>query len=224
VLPEKLPSIAGWEMAAHYVPSGHLDAGGDFYDVLRLDAGRIAFFVGDVTGHGVHAAAAMAQMRSAVRAFAAVDPDPHTVLERLDRLFEQYEIDQLVTMIYAVVDPVRHELTLANAGHPAPVMLRADGTLESLLQPEDVLLGADGSNRPTATVPFLPGDALLAFTDGLIERRDEHLDTGMDRLLRACHQLGSGPLHQSLVELIETVHDPTRDDDLAALVLRRVKH
>ncbi len=222
VLPETFPLIAGWETAGHYLPSGHLDAGGDFYDVLRLDDGRIALFVGDVTGHGVHAAAAMAQMRSAVRAFAAVDPAPDVVLKRLDRLFEQYEIDQLVTMVYAVLDPVRDELTLANAGHPAPVILRADGSLESLSRPQDVLLGADGSCRPTALVRFRPGDTLLAFTDGLIERRNEDLDTGRERLLHACDQLGTGQLQDSLLRLIHAVRDPTRDDDVAALVLRRL--
>ena len=221
VLPETLPRVEGWDMAAHYLPSGHLDAGGDFYDVLPLGEGRIALFVGDVTGHGVHAAAAMAQMRSAIRAFAAVDPDPQHLLQRLDRLFEQYEIDQLVTMIYAVVDPARHELTLANAGHPPPILLRADGRREPLSLPEDVLLGADGSDRPTATVSFHPGDALLAFTDGLIERRHEHLDTGMDRLLSACEDVASGVLEDNLVRLVTEVRDPTRDDDVAALIVRR---
>ena len=222
VLPESLPRLAGWDMAAHYLPSGHLDAGGDFYDVVRLDHDRLAFFVGDVTGHGVHAAAAMAQMRSSIRAFAAVDPEPHVVLTRLDRLFEQYEIDQLVTMIYGVVDPVRDELTLANAGHPSPLLLRADGSLEWLDEPSDVLLGVGGSDRPTVTVPFSPGDSLLGFTDGLIERRAEHLDDGMARLLGACRVLASGPIDAAVVALIEEVRDPTRDDDVAALLLRRL--
>ncbi len=221
VLPETLPRIDGWDMAAHYLPSGHLDAGGDFYDVLPLGEGRIALFVGDVTGHGVHAAAAMAQMRSAIRAFAAVDPDPQHVLQRLDRLFDQYQIDQLVTMVYAVVDPARHELTLANAGHPPPILLRADASSELMTLPEDVLLGADGSERPTATVPFHPGDALLAFTDGLVERRSEHLDIGMDRLLLASEQLPRGVLADNLVRLVAEVRDPTRDDDVAALIVRR---
>jgi hypothetical protein len=221
VLPERFPEVTGWEIAGHYLPSGHLDAGGDFYDVIRLDDGRIALFVGDVTGHGVHAAAAMAQMRSSVRALAAVDPSPHTVLTRLDRLFEVYDIDQLVTMIYAVIDPELNQLTLVNAGHPAPVVLRADGSQESLSLPEDVLLGVDGSSRPTATYPFLPGDAVLGFTDGLIERRTEDLDAGRERLLLACPQLSVGPLESSLTRLIEEVRDPTRDDDVAALVVRR---
>jgi serine phosphatase RsbU (regulator of sigma subunit) len=172
-------------------------------------------------GRGVHAAAAMAQMRSAVRAFIAVDPAPASVLTRMDRFFEQYDIDQLVTMVYAVADPARDELTLANAGHPAPIVLRADGTQASVELPDDVLLGAGGTERSCVTVPFGPGDALLAFTDGLIERRHEDIDAGEDRLLQAVARLRSGALGPGLVGLIEAVRDPTRDDDVAALVVRR---
>lgn len=221
VLPAGLPVVPGWEMAAHYSPAGHLEVGGDFYDVVRLDHGRIAFFVGDVMGRGVHAAAAMAQMRSAVRAFIAVDTSPVSVLTRLDRFFEQYDIDQLVTMVYAVADPARDELTVANAGHPAPIVLRADGTLDSLEASDDLLLGAGGTQRAAVTVPFGPGDALLAFTDGLIERRHEDIDVGQERLLQAAPRLRVGSVRESLVDLIHAVRDPTRDDDVAALVVRR---
>jgi PAS domain S-box-containing protein len=222
VLPAALPVVPGWDLAAHYAPAGHLDAGGDFYDVVRLDEERIAVFVGDVMGKGVHAAAAMAQMRSAVRAFLTVDDGPRSVLTRLDRLFEQYEIDQLVTMVYAVLDRSRDELVIANAGHPAPIVLRADGGIETLELPDDVLLGAGGTRRSSVTVPFRAGDAVLIFTDGLIERRHEDIDAGQDRLLAECAGLLDGPLQQSLVELVDAVRDPTRDDDVAALVVRRV--
>jgi serine phosphatase RsbU (regulator of sigma subunit) len=208
-------------VCAHYSPAGHLDVGGDFYDAIGLGDGRIAMFVGDVMGRGVHAAAAMAQMRSAVRAFVAVDPAPRSVLTRLDRLFAQYDIDQLVTMVYVVADPTRDELLVANAGHPAPVVLRADGSQEVLAVPDGVLLGAGGTERVTVAVPFRRGDTVLAFTDGLIERRHEDIDVGHDRLMQACQVLRTGVLGESLLTLIETVRDPTRDDDVAALVLRR---
>ncbi len=221
ILPAALPPVPGWEMCAHYSPAGHLDVGGDFYDVIELGDGRIALFVGDVMGRGVHAAAAMAQMRSAVRAFVAVDPAPRSVLTRLDRLFEQYDIDQLVTMMYAVADPARDELLVANAGHPAPVLLRADGSQEILQVPDGVLLGAGGTERVSIAVPFRSGDAVLAFTDGLIERRDEDIDVGHERLMRCCPALRTGPLEERLVTLIDAVRDPTRDDDVAALVVRR---
>jgi serine phosphatase RsbU (regulator of sigma subunit) len=144
------------------------------------------------------------------------------VLTRLDRLFEQYDIDQLVTVVYGVVDPARDELTIANAGHPAPIVLRADGSLESLPLPEDVLLGAGGTERSSVTVPLRAGDTLLAFTDGLIERRNEDIDDGRDRLLRACPRLRDGSLPESLVGLVDAVRDPTSDDDVAALLVRRL--
>ncbi len=221
ILPAALPRVDGWEVAAHYSPAGHLDVGGDFYDVIRLENGRIALFVGDVMGRGVHAAAAMAQMRSAVRAFVAVDPDPGTVLVRLDRLFEQYDIDQLVTMMYAVADPERDEIVVANAGHPAPIVLRADGTQSVLDVTDHLLLGAGGAERTAAAFPFGPGDIVLAFTDGLIERRDEDIDVGQRRLEAACGRLRSGELRDHLVSLVDEVRDPVRDDDVAVLAVRR---
>jgi serine phosphatase RsbU (regulator of sigma subunit) len=172
-------------------------------------------------GRGVHAAAAMAQMRSAVRAFIAVDPSPESVMSRLDRLFEQYDIDQLVTMTYAVADPDRDEIVIANAGHPAPVVLRADGSQSTLDVTDGLLLGAGGTEREAVTFPFGPGDLLLAFTDGLVERRDEDIDVGLLRLEAACGRLRSGALREHLVGLIDEVRDPVRDDDVALLAVRR---
>ena len=220
VLPTAMPRIEGWEVAAHYSPAGHLDAGGDFYDVIPLDGGRVAIFIGDVMGRGVHAAAAMAQMRAAIRALVAVDPEPHAVLARLDKVFEHYEMHQLVTMVYAVIDPAHDEVTLANAGHPPPLRVRADGSAEQLAVAEDVLLGVGPVERTTVTLPFFAGDALLAFTDGLIERRNEDIDAGQRRLLAAAEHLGPTD-HTTLDALVIEVSDPQRDDDVAVLVVRR---
>jgi serine phosphatase RsbU (regulator of sigma subunit) len=224
VLPAALPKVQGWRMSAHYSPAGHLDAGGDFYDVIALDNGRVAMFVGDVMGRGVKAAAAMAQMRSAIRTLVAVDPEPQAVLTKLDRLFERYELNQLVTVVYVVVDTAQDELTVANAGHPPPVVLRADGLVEALRVPDEVLLGAGGTVRSTCTIPFAAGDMLLTFTDGLIERRGEDIDAGQERLLKAAPLLRQGALADALLALIEKVRDPTRDDDVAALVVVRDEH
>jgi len=221
VLPAGMPRVAGWEVAAHYSPAGHLDAGGDFYDVIPLVGGRIAMFIGDVMGRGVNAAAAMAQMRAAIRALVAVDPEPGAVLTRLDKVFDLYEMNQLVTMVYAVIDPVRDEVTLANAGHPPPLRLRADGGAEQLAVAEDVLLGVGPVERTTVTLPFHAGDALLAFTDGLIERRNEDIDAGQRRLLAAVEHLGPTTNRTTLDALVAEVSDPQRDDDVAVLVVRR---
>ncbi len=105
VLPESMPEVEGWEIAALYSPSGRTEVGGDFYDAIPSADGRLAFFVGDVMGRGVAAAAAMAQMRSAVRAYVALDPTPEVVLRRLDRMLLQYGGEQLVTLVYLLADP-----------------------------------------------------------------------------------------------------------------------
>lgn len=224
VLPAALPRLEGWELAAHYSPAGQLEAGGDFYDVIPLEQGRLAWFIGDVMGRGVHAAAAMAQMRSAIRALVAVDPDPSAVLAGLDTFFERYDLNQLVTLLYAVVDPAADEVVIANAGHLSPVVLRADGQVEALALPEALLLGAGGTLRAATAFPFGPGDALLVFTDGLVERRHEDIDAGQRRLLRECHRLLTGALTDALVDLVQAVCDPVRDDDVAVLVLRRATY
>ncbi len=223
VLPDRLVTLAGWDLAALYLPAGRTEVGGDFYDVIALEDGRVVMFVGDVMGRGVKAAAAMAQMRSAVRAYLAIDPDPAAVLEKLDTLFQQFDLAQLVTLVYGVVDPVRDEITLCNAGHPPPVVLHADGTSAQLPDPDGVPLGVGGSTRTPIRFPFLPGDTVLAFTDGLIERRTEDIDAGQRRLLDALPALAAraGDLETTLAALVETVRDHTRDDDVAVLAVRR---
>lgn len=221
ILPAELPVLPGWETAASYLQAGHSDAGGDFYDVTPLSDGRLAVFVGDVMGRGVTAAAAMAQMRAAIRALVAVDPDPGAVLLALDRLFEHYDFQQLVTVVYAVADPSNDRLVVANAGHPPPVVRRGDGSVEVVAGEPGLLLGAGGGERSPITVPFTPGDLFLAYTDGLVERRDEDIEAGVERLARACAGAGSEDLFTWLADVVLTVRDVRRDDDVAVLVLRR---
>lgn len=222
ILPADLPELNGWETAASYLQAGHSDAGGDFYDVIELADGRLAVFVGDVMGRGVTAAAAMAQMRAAIRALVAVEPDARAVLMALDRLFDQYDFHQLVTMVYAIADPVSNELVVANAGHPPPVLRRANGDVEVIEAEPGLLLGAGGGDRTPVTVPFCPGDLLVTYTDGLIERRDEDIDTGVKRLAEACAEFSADEnLLDGLAEVICSVRDARRDDDVAVLALRR---
>jgi serine phosphatase RsbU (regulator of sigma subunit) len=221
ILPAELPVLPGWETAASYLQAGHSDAGGDFYDVTPLPDGRLAVFVGDVMGRGVTAAAAMAQMRAAIRALVAVDPDPGAVLVALDRLFEHYDFQQLVTVVYAVADPANDRMVVANAGHPPPVVRRADGSVEVVAGEPGLLLGAGGGERSPITVPFVPGDLFLAYTDGLVERRDEDIEAGVHRLARACAAAGSEDLFTWLADVVLAVRDVRRDDDVAVLALRR---
>jgi len=221
VLPEALPVVPGWELASYYSPSGRTEVGGDFYDAIPLSDGRLVLFVGDVMGRGVGAAAAMAQMRSAVRAYAALDPAPATVMGRLDLMFAQYPTEQLVTLVYMVADPARGELVVANAGHPPPVLLRRDGTPEQLPLASGPPLGIAEHPRQELTVRLDRGDTLVAFTDGLIERRDEDIDRGQRRMDAAITLLTGADLSWALHQLVTDLRDASRDDDVAALAVRR---
>ena len=226
VLPSAPPRSPHFEVAAHYSPSGRTEVGGDFYDAVPLEDGRLAFFVGDVMGRGVEAAASMAQMRAAVRAYLAVDPSPGAVLDRLDRMLRQYGVEQLVTLVCGLADPGRGELAMANAGHPPAVVLRHTGECEQLPGADGPPLAVGERPRHELVVPFAEGDLLLAFTDGLIERREEAIDIGQGRLREALATMhdghaGSHDFRGRLDALVDAVRDPTRDDDVAALAVRR---
>jgi GAF domain-containing protein len=221
VLPDVLPVLPGWDLAHYYRPAGRTEVGGDFYDAIALQDGRLVLFVGDVMGRGVEAAAAMAQTRAAVRAYAAVDPTPVVVLTKLDQMYAQFPTDQLVTLVCLVADPAREELVVANAGHPPPVLLRADGNTEQFPFADDCPLGVAAQQRSQSTVPLRVGDTVLAFTDGLIERRAEEITEGQARLLRALPTLADRDLPTALADMVTSLWDPSRDDDVAALVARR---
>jgi serine phosphatase RsbU (regulator of sigma subunit) len=178
VLPPTLPTPPGWEIGHHYSPSGRTEVGGDFYDVLDLGGGRLVMFVGDVMGRGVGAAAAMAQMRAAIRAYAAVDPSPEVVLAKLDRMFAGYQSEQLVTLSYLLADPARDDLLVGYAGHLPPLLLHRDGTCTQMPFADGAPLGAPTPGpRHHRVVKFRAGETIVAFTDGLIERRGEDART-----------------------------------------------
>jgi serine phosphatase RsbU (regulator of sigma subunit) len=219
VLPATVP---GWELASYYSPAGRTDVGGDFFDVVSMPDGALVAFVGDVMGRGVEAAAAMAQMRAAVRAYVSVDPEPSRVLHDLDRLFATYDVSRLVTMVYLVAETATGHVRFANAGHPPPVVLRVDGRAEQLPTLGDAPLGIEPDERRTDGFDLGVGDLLLAFTDGLIERRDEDIDVGQKRLLTALPALAGPGLEDRLATLVDAVRDHSRSDDVAALAVHRL--
>jgi len=229
VLPDELPQHPGWDLADRYLPAGRSGAGGDFYDVVVLGADRLAFFVGDVMGRGVEATSVMAQMRSAIRTLIAIDPHPTAVLSGLERVFAQWDLDQLVTVLYGIVDTGRDTLEVINAGHPEPLLLHPDGSVEVVTTPDTLILGVGAGAGPDAgitrgivKVALLPGTTVLAYTDGLVERREEDQEVGIARLAAAAQELvGCTDLTSTLSTLVDSVRDPTRDDDVAALVMRR---
>lgn len=219
VLPA-LPEIPGWETAAVYDAAGRTDVGGDFYDVVPVGGQRLAVVVGDVMGRGVGAAAAMAHVRSAIRAYLALDPDPALVLGRLDLMFASYDYSQLVTVACLLVDRGAGELQLASSGHLPPVLVRGDGSTELLAGRPEVPVGVGVERRGLLRARLQPSDTLLLYTDGLVERRDEDIDAGLARLRAAASGLRGVPLREGLERLVAGVRDPRRDDDLTVLAAR----
>src|SRR3989440_1147272 len=173
LLPARLPHVTGLELAARYVP-GVDDAhvGGDWYDVLRLPAGRVGVVMGDVVSRGLPAAAAMGQMRTALRAYANDGAPPADVLKRLNDLVRSGENPEMATVAYAVLDPASREIAYSLAGHPPPLVLGHDGATRFLDQdragPVGVVTGASFTQAADA---LRPGGTLLLYTDGLVERR-----------------------------------------------------
>ncbi|MDT4975001.1 MAG: hypothetical protein QOG98_759 [Pseudonocardiales bacterium] len=220
VLPERLDDIPGWDIATHSSPAARSEVGGDFYDAVGLSDGRLIVFIGDVMGHGIPAAAAMAQMRAAVRAYIASDPDPSSVVSRLDDMSEMFKISELVTLAFLVIDPAREALTVVNAGHCPPLVVTAQGTADYVQAPTSRPVGAGRDDRTATTLPFPTGSTLLLFTDGLIERRGEDIDASLARLARSASGLAGGLLADGLGQLVEAQRAGSGDDDVTALAIR----
>jgi serine phosphatase RsbU (regulator of sigma subunit)/anti-sigma regulatory factor (Ser/Thr protein kinase) len=219
LLPSVQPRITGVDTAHRYLPgSRDLGVGGDWFDVIPLSGGRVAFVIGDVMGRGLRAAAAMGQLRTAVRMLAVLDPMPEDVLRHLDDLAQGTDEVQLATCVYAVFDPVRRSLSYATAGHPPPVLRTPDGATELLPQPSGVPLGVGGVPFESITVEVADGSRLLLYTDGLVESRDVDIDEGLRQLAEAFADgpVGLDPLCDHL--LVALGRDGDHDDDVALLV------
>ncbi|MFK0259333.1 PP2C family protein-serine/threonine phosphatase [Streptomyces sp. NPDC090445] len=176
------------DIAVRYVPAvGSLNVCGDWYDVVDLPDGAFAVAVGDVVGHGLEAATVMGMLRSALSAAVRALPEPARSLEVLGLYSRSVEGALATTAVQAVVDTSRHQIAYSSAGHPPPVLLHPDGTCDLLDQATDPPLGArpDHVPRPQAAVPYAPGDYLVLYTDGLIERRDRDIDVGLQQLTDA---------------------------------------
>jgi PAS domain S-box-containing protein len=169
--------------AVRYEPASRpLQVGGDWYDVVDLEDGRIGLIVGDCVGHGLAAATVMGQLRSACRALLLERPSPSSTLTALDRFASQLPGARTTTAFCAVLTPETGELVYSSAGHPPPIMVHADQTVELLEDGRTIPLGSQLSPvRGDATVVLPPRATLLLYTDGLIERRRESLDRGISR-------------------------------------------
>jgi len=228
MLPEHLPELDRFRIAARYdVGVDGNAAGGDFYDAFELGDGRLAMVLGDVAGHDVRAAAVMGQVRAALRALALTDPAPETVLAGLDRLVgslgaESRNEEIFVTVVYGVLDQADGTITLASAGHPPPVLRKAgrgEATAALVSMPPGAPLGLGGSWR-TATVRLDPGDTILMYSDGVVERRDRTLSDGLEALVAAAAEAASGD-PRNLCSLATAAVEGRTDDDVAVLAVER---
>jgi len=232
MLARRAPELHCVDVAHRYLPSeAGVEVGGDWFDAIRLPGGRAALVVGDVMGHGLHAAAIMGQFRMAVRTLASMDLPPEQVLRHLDdlaqRLGEDYPArrdseSHLATCLYVVYDPVTRTCEAANAGHVPPVLVHPDGRSVPLDPPSGAPIGVGGVAFEPFTFDVEDGSRLVLCTDGLVEVRGEDIGMGLAALCEKLAGTGSGPAEPSVDELCEQVvralWTPERADDVALLI------
>jgi sigma-B regulation protein RsbU (phosphoserine phosphatase) len=184
LLPNRLPSVPGVRLAARYVPGHEFGVGGDWYDVFSLPSGRLGMVIGDVSGHGLASAVVMGRIRSALRAYALTTDDPAEVMTLLDRKVHHFEAGSLTTAIYATLSADRTTMTVSSAGHLPPVLAAPGHPARLAHIPVDPPLGTGLAHRlrRSTQIELPEGALLLCYTDGLVERRHEPIDVGLDAL------------------------------------------
>ncbi|MBV8074599.1 MAG: SpoIIE family protein phosphatase [Candidatus Eremiobacteraeota bacterium] len=219
LLPPVLPKLPGLWLDAVYQPdTDEANVGGDWYDAFELYDQRIAFSMGDVAGHGLEAAILMGRVREALRAAAIEGNDPARVLALANASIELLEQPAMVTALFGILDRLTMRLTFACAGHPPPVLARADGRVERLLA-QGIPLGIgfeyEWYNR---TVALEPGSILAFYTDGLVES-DRELDAAESRLLAALGRQARGTQRRSALSLVASTIVGRQRDDIAVLTV-----
>ncbi|MEU7774221.1 GAF domain-containing SpoIIE family protein phosphatase [Micromonospora taraxaci] len=220
LLPAQLPDIPGLDLAARYAPGHDLGIGGDWYDVFVLPSGWLGAVIGDVSGHGLPSAVVMGRIRSALRAYALDADDPAEALTSLDRKIHHFEAGTLTTAVYALIAPDRTTVHLSCAGHLPPLLVAPGQPAQLVNVTVDRPLGVGRPmiSRRTTVLDLPPGAALVFYTDGLIERRTELIDTGIERLAAAVR---SEPAEALCDHIMTTTAPEHPDDDIALLVIRR---
>jgi phosphoserine phosphatase RsbU/P len=210
LLPTALPAVPGAGLAARYV-AGSGTVGGDWYDVFVLPDGRLGVVVGDVAGSGLDAAVIMGRMRSALRAYVLEAADPATALRKLDRKIQYFEPEAMATVLYGLYTPGTGEFAVSSAGHLPPV-LAAPGRPAGLLpiQVDPPIGTADDPRRGYSTIFIPPGALLCCYTDGLVERRRQVIDQGLDRL--------AGTLDEQIAANRGELTTPWAEDACAAVM------
>ncbi|MBP0458220.1 ATP-binding SpoIIE family protein phosphatase [Streptomyces montanisoli] len=228
MLPENLPQPTGVRLASRYLPAAETArVGGDWYDAIPLPGSRVALVVGDVMGHSMTSAAVMGQFRTTAQTLAGLDLPPQEVLHHLDEQAQRLGTDRMATCMYVVYDPVAHRITIANAGHPPPILLHMGGRAEVLKVPPGAPIGVGGVDFEAVELDAPSGATLLLYTDGLVESRLRDVWTGIEQLrerLEATSRL-TGPDHAPPLEalcddVLDVLGPGDRDDDIALLAAR----
>ncbi|MFJ3623383.1 SpoIIE family protein phosphatase [Streptomyces iakyrus] len=229
LLPGSLPDHSAVEVAHRYLPALE-GVGGDWFDVIPLPGARVALVVGDVVGHGLHAAATMGRLRTAVHNFSALDLPPDELLGHLDELVARIDSDENgerdhegvagATCLYAVYDPASGMCCLSRSGHPEPALVHPDGTVEYLRVPGSPPLGLGGAEPFETTEVGLPeGSRLVFYTDGLVEDRERGIDTGLEALRHALAGARRSP-EETCQDVLDALLPARSSDDIALLVAR----
>lgn len=224
MLTTELPQVDGVELAHRYLPgTRQTEISGDWYDVIPLADGRVGVVIGDVVGRGIEAAVTMSQLRTALRAYAIEGLDPGVVVAKLHRLVDHLGVGMSTTLVYLDFDPFTREVRYVSAGHLPVLHVQAGGESRFLPGARSTPLGtaAPGAQIPQESLVLEPGDTVLLYTDGLVERRDDGIASRLEQLRRAVAE-GPHDLEDVLEHLIATLGDDEalRQDDVALLALR----
>jgi serine phosphatase RsbU (regulator of sigma subunit) len=223
LLPQVNPGVPGMEISSEYVAGAQgIDIGGDWYSAIAVGEDTFAFVVGDVSGNGVDAVAEMARARFTLRAYLFDGDGPATALEKCSRQFDVTTDGHIITVLVGVGSSRTGEFTVANAGHPLPVLV-SDREASLVPMPVGLPLGAGPGTYDSSTFTMAVGTTLLAYTDGLIERRTEDIDAGLRRLIETVQPLATHPLPTFVTEVVTSMRDEDTADDIAVLALRRVR-
>ncbi|MDR3084135.1 MAG: SpoIIE family protein phosphatase, partial [Streptomyces sp.] len=229
LLPRALPEQNALDVGYRYLPA-QSGVSGDWFDVTPLSGGRVALAVGDVVGHGLHAAATMGRLRTAVHNFSSLDLPPDELLSHLDDLVGRIDQEETsaerdagvvgATCLYAIYDPVTRRCVMARAGHLAPALIHPDGSVTFPDLPAGPPLGLGGMPFETAELDLAEGTQLVLYTDGLIEDRTRDLDVGMELLRQALAGHPDRPPEESCQAVLEELLPSKPADDVALLIAR----
>ncbi|MFF9769055.1 SpoIIE family protein phosphatase [Streptomyces sp. NPDC014636] len=233
LLPRAVPDQSAVEVALRYLPASAAPGlGGDWFDVIPLSGARVALVVGDVVGRGIHAAATMGRLRTAVHTLASLDLEPDEVLSRLDDLVSLLAAEQEAagerpvgeqvvgaTCLYAVYDPVCGRCSVARAGHPLPVVTAPDGQVAPLDLPAGPPLGLGGLPFEAREIELAEGSVLCMYTNGLIGERHVDVDTALTKLCAALTRPADA-LERTCQAVVDSLVPSRPNDDVALLIAR----